>query len=198
MTRQAPEVALLDYGMGNLHSVGKAVERAGARVRLVDSPRDLLSPDALVLPGVGNFGRCAQNLRLAGLDETVQDWLEADRPFFGICVGMQLLFEGSEESAEPGLGVMHGRVVRIPSEVRVPHMGWNTVETRGPIFEGVDDRWYYFVHSFAADVEGVGMCEYGMRFAAAIERGRLWATQFHPEKSGPNGLAVLANFVRRL
>lgn len=193
-----PEVVVLDYGMGNLHSVSKAVERAGAEVRLVTSPGDLGTSDALVLPGVGNFGRCAENLRAAGLDQSVLGWLDADRPFLGICVGMQLLFEGSDESDQPGLGVLEGRVVRIPSEVRVPHMGWNTVEGAGPIFEGIDDPWFYFVHSYAADSQGVGMCEYGLRFAAAVERGQMWATQFHPEKSAAGGLRVLANFVERL
>lgn len=193
-----PEVVLLDYGMGNLHSVSKALERAGAEVRLVSTPGDLGMPDALVLPGVGNFGRCVTNLRAGGLDRTVLAWLEADRPFLGICVGMQLLFEGSDESDQPGLGVLEGRVVRIPSAVRVPHMGWNTVEGAGPIFDGVDSRWFYFVHSYAADVQGVGMCEYGLKFAAAAERGQMWATQFHPEKSAAAGLRVMANFVGRL
>ncbi|RIK10716.1 MAG: imidazole glycerol phosphate synthase subunit HisH [Acidobacteria bacterium] len=193
-----PDVVVLDYGMGNLHSVSKALERAGAQVRLATSPNEVGRAAAMVLPGVGNFGRCAENLRAAELDRAVLSWIEADRPFFGICVGMQLLFEGSDESELPGLGVLEGRVVRIPSDVRVPHMGWNTVDGSGPIFEGLEDSWFYFVHSFAADAEGVGMCEYGMRFAAAVERGQMWATQFHPEKSAAAGLKVLGNFVGRL
>lgn len=193
-----PSVMIIDYGMGNLHSVEKAFERAGALVSIVESPEVVGSPDAVVLPGVGNFGRCIENLRATGLDQTVLSWLEAGKPFFGICLGMQLLFEGSEESDESGLGVINGHVVKIPSIVRVPHMGWNTVTFADRAYGGLGPNWYYFVHSYAAVVEDAAMCEYGMRFTAAIERDLLWATQFHPEKSGSQGIHLLERFVERL
>lgn len=205
-----PDVVVLDYGMGNLHSVAKGVERAGANVRLVEAAGEIGDAAGMVLPGVGNFGRCAENLAVAGLDQAVADWVLAARPFLGICVGMQLLFDGSDEAGAPGLGVLAGRVRRLPGSVRVPHMGWNTVMSPagGVMFDGVEPgTYFYFVHSYAArlasdarDVahpagELVAVCEYGGAFAAAVEKGPVWVTQFHPEKSGDAGLALLGRFV---
>lgn len=207
-----PELAVIDYGMGNLHSVTKALESRGAEVVVAQSPSEARGADGLVLPGVGHFGKCRENLDDAGFSDFVIEWVASDRPFLGICLGMQLLYEGSEEGNCEGLGVIEGTVRRLPESVRVPHMGWNTVELEvgsGAIqarsawmFEALNKPlWFYFVHSFAAadapeGAEVMAWTEHGCRFLAAFSRGKVWASQFHPEKSGDRGLTVLSNFVR--
>lgn len=199
-------IGVVDYGSGNLRSVCKAFEAAGADVRLVTSVSQLEALDAVVVPGVGAFGDCAANLRGTGLWDPLRDWINAGRPYLGICLGYQLLFESSEESpGVEGLGILPGRVVRFSSEtLKVPHMGWNTIGSlRGPLYIGLPEQTaMYFVHSFypAPDDPKLvsAICEYGSPFAASVSRGTLHATQFHPEKSQAAGLAVLRNFVSAL
>jgi imidazole glycerol-phosphate synthase subunit HisH len=196
-------VAVLDYGIGNLHSAQKALARAGADARLTADPGLVREAAGVVLPGVGNFGRCIEALERAGLDELAIECAASGRPFLGVCIGMQMLYEGSEESPNvPGLGVLPGIVRRLPDGVKRPQMQWNRLERRGPsgLLAGLADPvWTYFVHGYAADRfdHVVATCDYGGPVVAAVERDGLWATQFHPEKSGTTGLAILANFVSR-
>jgi imidazole glycerol-phosphate synthase subunit HisH len=196
-------VAVLDYGIGNLHSAQKALQRVGADARLT-ADHDLIRAAAgVVLPGVGSFGRCIEALEQTGLDELAIECAGSGRPFLGVCIGMQMLYEGSEESPDvPGLGVLPGIVRRLPDGVKRPQMQWNTLIRTGPsgLLDGLPEpTWTYFVHSFAAesDDHAVAVCDYGGPVVAAVERDALWATQFHPEKSGVAGLAILANFVGR-
>ncbi|MEZ5142074.1 MAG: imidazole glycerol phosphate synthase subunit HisH [Acidimicrobiales bacterium] len=194
-------VAVLDYGIGNLRSAQKALQRVGADARLTADPAVVRDAAGVVLPGVGNFGRCMAALRASGLDELAVAAVEADRPFLGICVGMQLLYEASEESpGVAGLGLLPGTVRWLPDTVKRPQMQWNVLDVVRPaaMFTGLDHpTWVYFVHSFAGEATSdvVATCDYGGPVTAAVERGRLWATQFHPEKSAHNGLRLLANFV---
>jgi len=196
-------IAVIDYGIGNLRSAEKALQHLGADARLTADQREIASARAVVLPGVGNFGACMRALRESDLENAALDAATDGRPFLGICVGMQMLFDGSDESpGEAGLGVVAGRITRLPETVRLPQMGWNTLEPGAGthLLAGLPEpAWCYFVHTFAPEPEDDGVvaawCEYGRRFAAAIERGPLWATQFHPEKSGSVGLAMLGNFV---
>jgi glutamine amidotransferase len=180
-------VAVLDHGMGNLRSVAKALEAAGADVSVTADGDVITRSDALCVPGQGIFGRCMTNVP-TGL---IEDWIGSDRPYLGICLGMQILFERSEEGGE-GLGILDGEVTRIRSDVRVPHIGWNTV----------GERYFYFDHSYAAHPsdDGIvaGWCEHGERFAAWVERGALTGVQFHPEKSGTEGIGLLREWVGRL
>lgn len=202
----ARSVGVVDYGSGNLRSVGKALEAAGARTGLISKPAELEGVDAVVVPGVGAFGDCASNLRATGLWEPLREWIKAGRPYLGICLGYQLLFESSEESpGVAGLGVIPGRVVRFSGGgLKVPHMGWNTLTgLRGPLYHGLpEETSVYFVHSFYPVPEETALasatCEYGVRFAASVSRGALHATQFHPEKSQAAGLAILRNFLSTL
>lgn len=201
-----PVLGVIDYGSGNLRSVCKALEAAGATPRLISSASEMPSLDAIVVPGVGAFAHCAENLRAAGLWEPVRDWASSGKPYLGICLGYQLLFESSEESpGVEGLGVLPGRVVRfMAGDLKVPHMGWNTLgETRGPLYKGFPaEVSMYFVHSYypvPADEEILSArCEYGISFAAGVSRGALHAVQFHPEKSQAAGLALLRNFLSTL
>ncbi|HEX5365444.1 MAG TPA: imidazole glycerol phosphate synthase subunit HisH [Acidimicrobiales bacterium] len=196
-------IAVLDYGIGNLHSAQKALEHVGADARLTADPEVVRAAAGVVLPGVGNFGRCMQALDDRGLDELAIECAASGRPFLGVCVGMQMLYEGSEESPDvPGLGVLPGIVRRLPDGVKRPQMQWNLLVRRGPsgLLAGLPDPvWAYFVHSFAAERHDheVAVCDYGGPVVAAVERDGLWATQFHPEKSGRAGLAILRNFVDR-
>ena len=197
-----PLVAVLDYGIGNLRSAQKALERVGADARLTSDSGLIADADAVVLPGVGAFGACMDALRDCGLDEVAIEAANDDRPFLGVCVGMQMLYEGSEESpGAVGLGVLPGRLRRLPDTVKRPQMQWNLVDIRRPsqLFSSVPDPvWVYFVHSYAADADGesvIATCDYGGPVAAAVEREGLWATQFHPEKSGTVGLELLRGFV---
>jgi glutamine amidotransferase len=194
-------IAVLDYGIGNLRSAQKALEHVGADARLTADPAEVAAADGVVLPGVGAFGPCIDALRAAGLEAPARQAVEAGTPFLGICVGMQMLYEGSEEDpATPGMGVLEGRVRRLPDGVKRPQMQWNKLDRRAasPMFDGIDDpSWFYFVHSYAPETstDVVATCDYGGPVVAAVARGRLWATQFHPEKSSATGLRLLTNFV---
>jgi len=202
-------IAVVDYGIGNLRSAEKALEHLRAPATLTADPRVIRSAVGVVLPGVGAFGACMDALRGAGLEDAVRDAACDGRPFLGICVGMQMLYDASDESPEvPGLGILAGRVRRLPDGVTLPQMGWNTLEPVLPsrLLAGLDEPvWCYFVHSYAVIPDGAAgtgdpsdvaaWSEHGVRFAAAVERGAVWATQFHPEKSSATGLAILANFV---
>lgn len=202
-------IAVIDTGICNLRSVTKALEAVGATVRVVHSPDEVTAakPAGLVLPGVGALRDCVAALRATKLDATVRDWIAADRPFLGVCLGMQALFEHSEEGDIAGLGIFRGKVIRFrrPPEFKIPHMGWNGVrfvQSRSPLAAGLPtaEESFYFVHSFhcvPADSNLVlGECDYGGTFCAAIGRGRVFATQFHPEKSQANGLRIYGNFAK--
>jgi glutamine amidotransferase len=200
-----PPVAVLDYGVGNLHSAGKALDRAGAEVRVVPTVAAAAGAAGLVVPGVGAYGACLSGLASAGGAAAVAGWLETGRPLLGICVGMQLLFEASEEGpVGDGLGVVPGKIRRLSGPVKIPHIGWDEVTVRpgSRLFAGLGDGTrFYFVHSYAPEPDGeavAAVCDYGGRFAAAVEQGNLFGTQFHPEKSGRAGLALLANFVAQV
>ena len=206
MSSVSRSIGVVDYGSGNLRSVCKALEAIGASVSLVTTAAQLDTLEAVVVPGVGAFGDCAQNLRKAGLWEPLTEWLQAERPYLGICLGYQLLFESSEESpGHKGLGILPGRVVRFAgSGLKIPHIGWNTLlGARGPIYRTLPaSPYFYFVHSYfpvpADDLLVSARCEYGGTFAASVSRGSLHATQFHPEKSQSAGLALLKNFLETL
>jgi imidazole glycerol-phosphate synthase subunit HisH len=202
---KAPPVALVDYGVGNLHSAAKALDRAGADVRVVASVADAKGAAGLVVPGVGAYGACLEGLGTAGGPAAVAEWLAGGRPLLGICVGMQLLFEASEEGpVAGGVGALPGKVRRLGGGVKIPHIGWNqlTVRPGSRLFAGLPDGTrFYFVHSYAPEPDGdavAAVCDHGGRFAAAVESGNLFGTQFHPEKSGHAGLALLGNFVNEV
>ncbi len=203
-------IAVLDYGIGNLRSAEKALQHLGADARLVDDPDQAEQADGVVLPGVGAFGRCAEALTSSGLDRAARSAVERGVPFLGICVGFQLLYEGSDEDAsQPGLGILPGTVRRLPSGVKHPQMQWNRLDpvdteaaeagsTAPGLLAGVPEgAWVYFVHSFAPELSSdtSSTCDYGGPVTASAERGAVWGTQFHPEKSGAVGLGILANFV---
>jgi glutamine amidotransferase len=199
-----PLVAVLDYGIGNLHSAQKAIATTGADARLTDDPDVVAEADGVVLPGVGAFGACMDALRHSGLDQPALDAVASGRPFLGICVGMQMLFDASDENREArGLGVIPGTIRWIPAGVKRPQMQWNRLELRGagePMFRGLGDApWVYFVHSLHGEPDDVGAvaatCRYGGQLNAAFRSDNVFATQFHPEKSGKAGLQLLANFV---
>ena len=201
-----PEIGLVDYGSGNLRSVKRAIEHSGGDCKLVHSRDDAGTCGALVVPGVGSFGDCARQLQEAGLWDFIGEWIRDDRPYLGICLGYQLLFESSEESpGVAGLGILEGKVVHFTrgGGLKIPHMGWNQLQIRMP-----DDRLmrglgkssdFYFVHSYypvTADASIVtATCNYGVEFAASVTRRNLSAVQFHPEKSQELGLAMLRNFI---
>jgi imidazole glycerol-phosphate synthase subunit HisH len=194
-------VAVIDYGIGNLRSAEKALQHVGADAFLTADPDRIADADAVVLPGVGAFGRCREALKSSGLDGPTLDAIASGRPFLGICVGMQLLYDSSEESpGVAGLGVLPGVVRRLPEGVKHPQMQWNRLDpvTESPLLEGTGEHpWMYFVHSYAAEAtqDVIATCDYGGVVTAAAQRENLYATQFHPEKSGAGGLAILANFV---
>lgn len=206
-------IAIIDYGMGNLRSVQKALARVGAQAEIIASPEGAEGAQGLVLPGVGAFGQAMERLAKQQCDRLVKEWTAADRPFLGICLGLQLLFSESEEFGPVrGLGIVSGRVVRFagpayqPQDgdpgLKVPHIGWNRLRVvrPHPVTEGLpEDAMAYFVHSYYGapdDSEWTATAsEHGVEFTSAVARGRLFASQFHPEKSGEVGLAMLANFV---
>ena len=193
-------IAVLDYGMGNLRSVARAIEHVGGTPEVTGDPDTALGASALVVPGVGHVGACLRNLRERGLDTVVETFAESGRPVFGVCVGMQVLFESSEEDPDPGLGLFPGPSRRLPDDVKVPHMGWNTVEWLAPhpyTRDVPSGTRFYFVHSYAPDVgpDTIGATEHGRPFSAAVARGNVFATQFHPEKSGEPGLQLYEAFV---
>ncbi len=194
-------IAILDYGIGNLRSAQKALQKVGATAEMITDPKQAMQADAVVLPGVGAFGNCMQALHRCGLDQVVVDSIEAGKPFLGICVGMQMLYKGSEETSQvQGLGIIDAMVRRLPQGQKIPQMQWNqlTVDPLSSSFGFLNQAWVYFVHSFAPEYspEAVASCDYGSKVVAAIEKDNIWATQFHPEKSGKWGLALLEKFAR--
>jgi len=197
-------LAVLDYEIGNLRSAQKALQHVGADARLTADPGLVREAAGVVLPGVGAFGPCMAALRRTGLADLALEAVDRGTPFLGICVGMQLLFEGSEESPTvAGLGILPGAVRLLPEGVKRPQMQWNLLERRGDpalLAQAPDPAWAYFVHSYAADTEDgivAATCDYGGPLVAAVEAGPVWATQFHPEKSSHTGLAALRAFVAR-
>ena len=199
------DVVIVDYGAGNLRSVARAVARAGVEAEVTADPHAVEGARALILPGVGAAADTMLHLREGGLDGPIRDYIASGRPFLGVCMGMQALFEVSEEDGEHAcLGVFGGRIVRFPQGMTVPHMGWNTVHRRvaHPVFEGIpQDSYFYFVHSYypvpADDGIVIGETDYlRVKFASVVGRDNVLATQFHPEKSGPWGLRLYENFLR--
>lgn len=201
----AGRVAIVDLGLGNLHSVAKAFERAGADPELSADPEVLLRADRLVMPGQGAFKECAHAL-CGEVGEAVRAWIDSGRPYLGICLGMQALFESSEEApGERGLGIFAGTVRRFAADLRdadgrrlkVPHIGWNQIESTHPVFE--DGEWYYFVHSYCCVPDDerltVATADYGGPFCAAIARENVLACQFHPEKSQHAGARLIEHFL---
>ncbi|WOC33182.1 MULTISPECIES: imidazole glycerol phosphate synthase subunit HisH [Caproicibacterium] len=197
-------IAVIDYGAGNLQSVRKALEFIGCSVQVTADPAVLRAADGVVLPGVGAFGDAMAHLKAAGLVNAVYDLAESEKPFLGICLGLQLLFESSEEApGVPGLGIFRGKICRIPAQpgLKIPHMGWNslTIRDSSGLFQGLPPQPYvYFVHSYylkaAYPKEVSATTQYGVEIDAAVHRGSLYAMQFHPEKSGRVGLQILRNF----
>ena len=199
-------IALIDYGSGNIRSVTKALAREGADVRLVSTLAELKNARAVLLPGVGDFGDCARGIKARGLWEPLRDWLGSGKPFFGICVGYQLLFEESEESpGESGFGFFRGKVKRFSTPgLKVPQIGWNNLaftDAAFPLWRGLpSEPFVYFVHSYfpAAENENeiTARTTYGETFAAGAARGSVAGVQFHPEKSQETGLTILRNFIQ--
>jgi glutamine amidotransferase len=198
-------IAIIDYGVGNLFSVEKAFVKLGADVIVTSDAEEIAKADKIVLPGVGAFGDCMQNLIESGLIPTILDAVATGKPFLGICVGLQILFEGSEESPGiAGLGIIKGMVKKIYAPaLKIPHMGWNSLElaAASPLFQALPKSPYvYFVHSYYAVPEDpsviTAVTEYGQQVTAAVAQKNIQATQFHPEKSGDIGLLILKNFIK--
>ncbi len=205
-------IAIIDYGVGNLFSVEKALTAVGAKVKITSDAKDLQSAEKLVLPGVGAFGDCMKNLEATGLIPTILEQVATMKPLLGICVGLQILFEDSEESPDAkGLGIFKGKVKKIQaSNLKIPHMGWNSIKigrknsavkfSASKLLKNLGDKnYFYFVHSYHAVPSNENLItattDYGEEVTAAVELGNIFATQFHPEKSGDVGLQVLKNFV---
>ena len=204
-------VAVVDYGASNLVSIHQALSSVGAEVRVADNAAELRGADAVVLPGVGAAAPAMARLDSQGLTEPIAAWLAADRPFLGVCLGLQLLFEGSDEDGASTLGTLAGRTVRLEDAPTLPHIGWNQVERvrAHPLFDGIEDGAdFYFVHSYvgapadgatagAADAEDlvVARTTHGRPFVSVVGRGALLGVQFHPERSGVDGIRLLSNFV---
>lgn len=204
-----PVIAVIDYDMGNLHSACKGLERAGATPQVTDSPAEIERADAVVLPGVGSFDPAVQHLRSRGLEEPIKHAIASGKPFLGICLGLQILFEGSEEGREPGLGIVAGTVRRFRPEpgIAIPHMGWNELELTqpdSPLWSNLPDRSrVYFVHSYYVDpidptIRAATVTHGSQQVTAAIARDNMMAVQFHPEKSSVAGLQILSNFVAQV
>jgi imidazole glycerol-phosphate synthase subunit HisH len=195
-------VAIIDYGVGNLRSVEKAFAATGCEAVISGDERVLREAERLVLPGVGAFASCMKALKERGFAELLHERISEGTPLLGVCVGMQMLFEESDEfGSTPGLGLLRGRVRRFENNLVVPHIGWNRIyqRTKHPLFAGIEDGSFcYFVHSFYCEPEGedvmVGETEYGVRYASVVARENIWGVQFHPEKSQDVGLAMLKNF----
>ena len=195
-------IVIVDYGMGNLFSIYNALDHVGGNPRFARDPEDLKGAKAIVVPGVGAFGSCMS--QLSRFSESLWQHLHEGVPMLGICVGMQVLFQESEESpGAPGLGWIAGKVIRLPDGVMIPQMGWNSlaIRHRSEMLDGISDGdMFYFVHSYYARPEDdsviAATTEHGAEVTAAIQKDNLFATQFHPEKSGPKGLQILKNFLR--
>ena len=199
-----PRIAVVDYGAGNLVSIDQALTTVGADVVIAREPDALRDADGLIVPGVGAAAPAMSRMDAAGLTSPIRDWAAGDRPFLGICLGLQLLFDASDEDEAATLGVVPGRTVRLAHAPTLPHIGWNQVERRRahPLFDGIGDGAdFYFVHSYAgmpatgADDAVLATTDHGDRFVSAVARGPLLGVQFHPERSGRDGLRLLANFV---
>jgi imidazole glycerol phosphate synthase glutamine amidotransferase subunit len=199
-----PRIAVVDYGAGNLVSIEQALTTVGAEVAVIRDAAGIRGVDALVVPGVGAAAPAMARLGSRGLTEPIQTWLRAGRPFLGICLGLQLLFDGSDEDGATTLGIVSGRTARLDDAPTLPHIGWNQVERTRPhaLFDGIgEDADFYFVHSYAgvpddaADDVILATTEHGTRFISAVARDALLGVQFHPERSGADGLRVLTNFV---
>lgn len=195
------EIVIIDYGMGNLHSVSKAVEAVGAVPIVTAEKRVITAAEKIILPGVGAFGDCMKNLQATGLVPELIKHIKSGKGFLGICLGMQLLFESSEEnSGVAGLGIFKGAVKRLTTEYKVPHMGWNRLKLKAasPLTAAADGSYVYFVHSFHAVPKDsniiTAVCDYGTEITAAVGRDNIQALQFHPEKSGEVGLKMLQAF----
>ena len=205
MTTDGTTVAVVDYGAGNLVSIEQALTVSGASVHRALSASEIGSADLLVVPGVGAAAPAMDGLTRAGFVEPIREWLAADRPFLGICLGLQLLFEGSDEDGAETLGILEGRTVRLEGAPTLPHIGWNQVDRRRdhPAFDGIaPGAEFYFVHSYVGVPTGdsgeaaiLAETDHGSRFVSAVARGRLLGVQFHPERSGVNGLRLVANVV---
>jgi imidazole glycerol phosphate synthase glutamine amidotransferase subunit len=204
MNGARPRIAVVDYGAGNLVSIEQGLTASGAEVVVARDPDALAGADALVVPGVGAAAPAMDRLRDAGFIDPIVDWITADRPFLGVCLGLQLLFEESDEDGAETFGVLPGRTRRLEDAPTLPHIGWNQVVRRRdhPLFDGIaDGADFYFVHSYAGapadtvDDVILGETEHGARFVSAVDRGNLLGVQFHPERSGDDGLRLLANFV---
>lgn len=197
-------IAVIDYGAGNLRSIRRALESAGATTLVSDDPDLIVDADAVVLPGVGNAGHAVDRLRQMGFDRAIYSVVDAGKPFLGICVGMQVLFEDQEEGNTQGLGLLPGRVRSIAGSVKVPHMGWNRsrVVRGGPAGEPGEEPYVYFVHSYIAEpadeADVAATAIYGEEFPSVVVRNNVWGTQFHPEKSGVDGLEFVRRFVAQL
>lgn len=197
-------IAIIDYGAGNLQSVKKALDFIGAENVITDSPETISACDKILLPGVGSFGDAMNSMRAKNLVETVKQNALSGKPFLGICLGLQLLFEKSEESPNAeGLGILKGKIRKFPSDMglKIPHIGWNSIEIKqkDTLFKGIPDNSYvYFVHSYYLEAENPNdiatVTNYGIDFHSAVGKGNIFATQFHPEKSGDVGLQILRNF----
>ena len=196
-------IAIVDYGLGNLKSVKSALDRLGVPGAVTSEPAEILAADGVILPGVGAFHRAMQNLAELGLVDTMRQVAASGKPFLGICLGLQLFFsESSEHGQHEGLDIIRGKVVRFGvGGLKVPHMGWNEVwhARPSPLFEGIEDgSFFYFAHSYYVVPDDptvvIGATEYGVLYASAVQQGNVFATQFHPEKSGPRGLRMLENF----
>ena len=204
-------IAIIDYGMGNLRSVHKAVEQVGDEAKIISDPQGIKDAAKIILPGVGAFRDCMHNLAGRGLLEPLVAAIAAGKPFLGICLGLQLLFDESDEfGTHRGMGVLPGKVTRFPDAIKdpqdaaslpIPHMGWNTIEIKKdtPLFAGIEDgSYFYFVHSYYAipadPTDIVATTPYGIGFACAVQRANIYAVQFHPEKSQEKGLQLLQNF----
>ena len=207
-----PKIALIDYGMGNLRSVGKALELAGADVCVTSSARQINSSGAMVLPGVGSFGPAIRNLEKKGLIETIVRSVNSGKQYLGLCLGFQFLFDASEEEGKhKGFGLIEGKVKKFvfkgaSRKLKIPHMGWNNVSVReksSRLFKGMKDgSFFYFVHSYYGEPKDKGVAAgttlYGLDFCSALEKNNIWACQFHPEKSGETGIKLLKNFVNEV
>ncbi|HIK06743.1 MAG TPA: imidazole glycerol phosphate synthase subunit HisH [Trichormus sp. M33_DOE_039] len=204
-----PVIAVIDYDMGNLHSVCKGLEKAGATPKVTDSPKKLAKADAVVLPGVGAFDPAVQHIRQRDLEQPIKDIIASGKPFLGICLGLQILFESSAEGTQPGLGIVRGKVKRFVHEpgITIPHMGWNQLQLTQPksiLWEHLPPQpWVYFVHSYYVDpveaqIRAATVTHGTQTITAAIAHENLMAVQFHPEKSSNIGLQILSNFVSQV
>ncbi len=197
-------IAIVDYGAGNLRSVVNAIIKLGCQPKITNCPGDLLNARAVILPGVGAAGETMKNLKMLGMVTPIRQFIGEGRPFFGVCIGLQILFDGTEEGGwHECLGVIPGQVRKLPAGLKIPHMGWNQVKQVGshPVFDGIpNEANFYFVHSYYAEPDDkslvVGETNYGVTICSAIARGNLVATQFHPEKSGEFGLRMYGNFIK--